>query len=106
MAVNRKKMGMKAKENIYQGILMLILLALALTMILPFAYVVVQSFTDASVYASGKFTLWPEKWSTEAYQLILSGNGFLNALKSSLFITGIGTPLSVMVNARPCLHAF
>lgn len=97
--MNRKHLGMKVKENIYQAFLWVILLAIALTMILPFLYVVVISFTDASVYEAGKFMLWPKKWSTEAYQLILSGSGFLNSLKSSLIITGIGTPMSVLVNA-------
>lgn len=97
--MNKKHLGMKVKENIYQAFLWVILLAIALTMILPFLYVVIISFTDASVYEAGKFMLWPKKWSTEAYQLILSGSGFLNSLKSSLIITGIGTPLSVLVNA-------
>ena len=46
-----------------------------------------------------KVHAWPEKWSTAAYELILSGSGFLNALKSTLIITFIGTPLSVAVNA-------
>lgn len=97
--MNKKHLGMKVKENIYQAFLWIILLVIALTMILPFLYVVIISFTDASVYEAGKFMLWPKKWSTEAYQLILSGSGFLNSLKSSLIITGLGTPLSVLVNA-------
>jgi putative aldouronate transport system permease protein len=94
-----KQLGMKARENLYQAILWVILLAIALTMILPFMYVVLLSFTDSTAYEAGKFMLWPKKWSTEAYKLILSGSGFLNSLKSSLIITGIGTPLSVLVNA-------
>jgi len=92
-------MGMKAKENLYQLILGLFLLLLAGTMILPFVYILMVSFTDGSVYESGKFVLWPEKWSFEAYELILSGNGFLNSLKTTLLITGIGTPLNVIFNA-------
>lgn len=98
-AVSRKKLGMKASENIYQAILWVILLVIAMTMILPFLYVVILSFTDASAYEAGKLILWPKKWSTEAYRLILSGNGFLNALKSTLFITCVGTPLSILINA-------
>ncbi len=95
----RTKMGMKAKQRLYQTILGLILLLLAATMILPFVYILMVSFTDGSVYESGKFILWPKKWSLEAYELILSGNGFLNALKSTLLITCIGTPLNIMFNA-------
>lgn len=36
----RKKMGMKVKENLYQAALWFILILVALTMILPFLYVV------------------------------------------------------------------
>ncbi len=96
---NTKKMGMKAKENIYQMILWIFLTAVALTMVLPFLYVVILSFTDSTAYEAGKLILWPEKWSAEAYELILSGQGFLNALKTTLFVTFVGTPLSVMINA-------
>lgn len=92
-------MGMKAKENIYQSILWLILLIIAGTMILPFLYVVVLSFTDSTAYVAGEFMLWPKKWSLAAYKLILSGTGFLNSLKSTIFITAVGVPLSVFLNA-------
>ncbi|KLU70492.1 MAG: hypothetical protein RHS_3689 [Robinsoniella sp. RHS] len=93
------KMGMKAKENIYQSILWLILIIIAGTMILPFLYVVVLSFTDSTAYVAGEFMLWPKKWSLAAYKLILSGTGFLNSLKSTIFITAVGVPLSVFLNA-------
>ena len=50
----RKKMGMKVKENLYQAALWFILILVALTMILPFLYVVILSFTDATAYEAGK----------------------------------------------------
>lgn len=53
-AVNRK-MGMKMKENLYQVILWIILLIIAGTMVLPFLYVIMVSFTDSSVYVAGSF---------------------------------------------------
>lgn len=92
-------MGMKTKENIYQSILWFILIIIAGTMILPFLYVVVLSFTDSTAYVAGEFMLWPKKWSLAAYKLILSGTGFLNSLKSTIFITAVGVPLSVFLNA-------
>ena len=98
-AKQNKKMGMKAKQFLGQSILNTILFLLAATMILPVLYVLMVSFTDSSVYESGKIILWPEKWSLEAYEYILSGSGFLNALKSTLFITLVGTPLSIILCA-------
>lgn len=95
----KAKAGMHIRENIYQAILWFFLLLLVATMILPFLYVVVLSFTDASGYVAGAFTLWPKKWSVAAYKLILSGSGFLNSLKSTSIITVAGTAISVILNA-------
>ena len=71
----KNDLGMRAKENVYQAILWVFLLAIAASMILPFVYVVVLSFTDSSVYVAGEFSLWPKKWSMAAYELIVTGTG-------------------------------
>ena len=94
-----RHLGMRASENIYQTFICLILGLIAATMVLPFLYVIVISFTDSTAYVSGTFYLWPKKWSTEAYRMILSGQGFLNALKATSFITFVGTPINVCANA-------
>lgn len=99
MASKEKKMGMRAKIFLGQSVLDIILFLLAAVMVVPFIYIVMVSFTDASVYEAGKLILWPEKWSVQAYELVLSGNGFLNALKSTLFITIVGTCLYLVCNA-------
>ncbi len=64
--IKNKKLGMKMKENIYQTVLWIFLLAVVGTMVLPFLYVIVVSFTDGSVYEAGSFYLWPKKWSADA----------------------------------------
>lgn len=97
--MNKNKMGMKAKIFVGQSILNVILFLLAAVMVLPFIYIVMVSFTDASVYEVGKFILWPEKWSLDAYKYVLKGSGFTDALKSTLFITFVGTPLNVLFNS-------
>ena len=94
-----RRLGMRASESIYQAVICFLLILIASTMVLPFLYVLIISFTDASAYVSGTFYLWPKKWSTEAYTLILRGQGFLNALKASCFITFVGTPINVCCNA-------
>jgi putative aldouronate transport system permease protein len=96
---SKNKMGMRLRENIYQAFLWIVLLAIAATMVVPFLYILVLSFTDSTAYVAGAFNLWPSKWSTAAYAVILKGSGFLNALKSTLIITVIGTPLSLCLNS-------
>ena len=64
-----------------------LILLISLVCIFPFLYVFSVSFTDPEVYVPLKFYLFPEKWSLDAYQYILSTNRFLNAFKSTVFIT-------------------
>jgi len=96
-------MGMRLRENLYQLVIGFLLVLLALSMIFPFLYILSISFTHSSVYVSGSLRLWPEKWSLEAYKVIFLGPGFTSALKSSLFITLVGTPLSILAN---CMMAY
>lgn len=85
--------------RLYQLSIAFILLLVGLSMILPFFYILAVSFTDSSVYIPNKLILWPQEWTTDAYKYILFGNGFLTALRSSLFITLVGMPLAIAVSA-------
>jgi putative aldouronate transport system permease protein len=96
-------MGMKLQENIYQFIVGTILFLLAMSMVFPFLYIISISFTHSSVYVSNELRFWPEKWSIEAYQIIFAGEGFLASLKSSLFLTFVGTPIQIMIS---CMMAY
>ncbi|MFB9275549.1 carbohydrate ABC transporter permease [Cohnella cellulosilytica] len=71
---------------------------ISLVSLFPFVYVFAVSFTDPKVYVPLEFRLFPEKWSLAAYHYILSTNSFLNALKSTTFVTLIGTVLSLAVS--------
>ncbi|WP_456287463.1 carbohydrate ABC transporter permease [Paenibacillus sp. AK002] len=64
----------------------------------PFLYVFSVSFTDPEVYVPLKFYLFPEQWSLESYKYILSTNSFMNAFKSTVFITVVGTALNIVVS--------
>lgn len=75
------------------------LLLLAATILLPLLYVLAVSFTDPAVYKPDAVILWPQKWSVDAYRVLLTSAGFWSALQASLFITVIGTALAVCVSA-------
>ncbi|TBL79537.1 carbohydrate ABC transporter permease [Paenibacillus thalictri] len=75
-----------------------VLSLISLACVFPFIYVFSVSFTDPKVYVPLKFYLFPDQWSLSAYKYILSTNSFLNALKSTVFITLVGTALSVVVS--------
>lgn len=73
-----------------------VLLLISLTSLFPFFYIISVSLTDPEIYVPLKFYLLPEKWSIQAYTYILSTNSFMNALKSTLFITIVGTALNLL----------
>ncbi|MCZ8517098.1 carbohydrate ABC transporter permease [Paenibacillus filicis] len=75
-----------------------LLLLISLVCVFPFLYVFSVSFTDPKVYIPLKFYLFPDQWSLAAYKYILSTNSFLNALKSTVFVTFIGTALSIFTS--------
>lgn len=74
-----------------------LLLFISLVCLFPFLYVFSVSFTDPKTYIPLQFYLFPEKWSLAAYKYILSTNSFENAMKSTVFITVVGTVLNLAV---------
>ncbi|MDU0201912.1 carbohydrate ABC transporter permease [Paenibacillus sp. MAH-36] len=75
-----------------------LLAIISIACVFPFIYVFSVSFTDPEVYVPLQFYLFPEKWSLSAYKYILSTNSFVNALKSTVFVTGIGTVISILIS--------
>ena len=75
-----------------------LLTLISLTCLFPFLYVFSVSFTDPEAYVPLKFYLFPEQWSVSAYAYILSTNSFLYALKSTVFVTVVGTALNLVVS--------
>ncbi|WP_248927257.1 carbohydrate ABC transporter permease [Paenibacillus hamazuiensis] len=75
-----------------------LLALISLVCVFPFIYVFSVSFTDPKAYIPLKFYLFPDQWSLAAYKYILSTNSFLNALKSTVFITVVGTALSIVTS--------
>ena len=65
--------------------------------LLPFLYVVSVSLTNPDSYVPYKFYFFPKQFSFDVYKYILGTDSFLNALKSTLFITVIGTVLNLII---------
>lgn len=86
------------KTTLFDYVNYTLLAIISLVCIFPFIYVFSVSFTDPKVYIPLKFYVFPEKWSLSAYKYILSTNSFMNALKSTVFITLVGTVLNLIVS--------
>lgn len=73
-----------------------LLVLVALVCVLPFLYVISISLTDPQAYVPFKLYLIPEKISLASYQYILATNSFTNSLKSTAFITVVGTIVNLI----------
>lgn len=82
----------------FLGVNYLFLSSFALFCVLPFLLVLMVSFTQESTIVLNGYSLFPEKWSFEAYRFIFSrGSRVLGAYSISIFVTLVGTALSLFV---------
>ncbi|MBS6646862.1 MAG: carbohydrate ABC transporter permease, partial [Clostridiaceae bacterium] len=89
----------KRKKKLSCGDILIsaVVLLISMVCVLPFLYVLSISFTDPDAYEPFKFYILPPKWSLESYKYILSTHSYINSLKSTLFITIVGTVLDLAV---------
>jgi len=95
MNIMKKSKRMPLTAGDYINLVLLTIVALIC--LLPFLYCISISLTDPSVYVPFKLFLIPPKLSFKSYEYILSTNSFMNSLKSTMYITVIGTVLNLAV---------
>ncbi|HEY8362374.1 MAG TPA: carbohydrate ABC transporter permease [Tissierellaceae bacterium] len=71
----------------------------AVICLLPFMLVVSGSITDEIAIIKNGFRLIPEKISFDAYKLVLNDNTIFNAYGVTIFVTVVGTILSMLVTS-------
>ena len=75
--------------QIFAHVIMIILSVLA---VVPFALLVISSFTDNDTLVANGYSFTPEKWSTYAYEYIFkTGNSVMHAYGISIVLTIVGT---------------
>ncbi len=73
-----------------------VVLIFALACLFPFLLVVASSFTSEICLLKNGYQLFPQEFSTSAYQLLAETSSVLNAYKVTFFITIVGTTLSML----------
>ena len=68
----------------------------AVCCLLPFILVVSSSFTDEVALVKNGYQLWPSEFSLNAYKLLTQTSDILSAYKVTIFITVVGTLLSML----------
>jgi ABC-type glycerol-3-phosphate transport system permease component len=93
----RRKQGvapwMKPPSVWVRGIKALVITLIVITMIYPLVYVIAMSFAAPSQARAG--VIFPTQFSLDAYRAIFNGGTVTQGLTNSLFITVVGTVLSL-----------
>ena len=71
----------------------------ALLCLIPFWMIIIGSFTAESKLALSGYSFWPSPFSLQAYQLLFTGTTLLDGYIATLFITIVGTALSLTTTA-------
>ena len=87
---------MKTKYTALDFIVFMIILIITLGCLSPFIYVLSVSFTDPAAYIPFEFNLIPKKFSAKVYATILSTGAFITAIKNTVYVTVVGTAISVL----------
>jgi putative aldouronate transport system permease protein len=90
----KKRLG---RMSLSDWIIYIVIVCISIVALMPFIYVISVSFTDPSVYSAFSFYIIPKKLSVEAYSYILNTKSFINSLKSTTFITIVGTICNLLV---------
>ena len=86
-------------DRVFKIVVYTILIFCAACAILPFLLLIASSFTSEEALAVYGYGFWPKEWSLYSYQWLFSTNGarVLRAYGITIFITVVGTALSLLV---------
>ncbi|WP_249686380.1 carbohydrate ABC transporter permease [Enterococcus casseliflavus] len=94
-----KKTNRPKSERVVQGFIIGFLLLFTLTCLLPFLNILGSSFASSSEIATRTFIIIPREFSLNAYRYILSTPTIFTSIGVSLFVTIVGTVLSMILTS-------
>lgn len=87
------------KNKTFDFLNALFLLALMLTMLIPFINVLALSFSSGVASMQPDIVLWPKAFSTEGYSIVWESLDIWRPLMNSVIVTVIGTVLHIMLSS-------
>lgn len=86
-------------EVLGEKIIVAMLVLFALSTLYPFIYFVACSFNSAADTMRGGFIIWPREFTLDNYMAAFRDDSILHAFGISVFITVVGTAMSVILTA-------
>lgn len=90
-------LGLKNKISVGTVFLYLVLMVIVFVCLYPFLNVIAYSFSGYNAVLSGKVTILPIDFTTAAYKAILKRPQIWDAMGVTIFITLVGTAISLML---------
>ena len=96
---NRLKKKFRTRNFIEQALLRAIVFLLILMILLPIWFVFTTSFTSEVAYLRDGVQIIPKEFSLKAYEMVFEKPLFLRSIGNSLFVTIVGSVLSLVATA-------
>ncbi len=84
-------------DRIFMFFNYLVLTALLVVVLYPLIYITSASFSDAVAVSSGRVWLWPVEPGLAGYEAIFKNKLLVSGFANSLFYTGVGTLINVVM---------
>lgn len=88
-----------AADYAFEGTVYIFLTFLMVITIVPFLHLLAISFSADWAVVSGRVGIWPVQFQWETMRVVVTNATFLNAFLNSVFVTSIGTALSLLITA-------
>lgn len=86
-------------DKLVDGLNIILLTITAGLMLLPFVHIFSVSFSSLEDVLQKVFILWPTHWASDSYKAILSSEPFIRSIFVTIYITVIGTAVSLFLSA-------
>ncbi|SDC48731.1 putative aldouronate transport system permease protein [Paenibacillus sp. UNCCL117] len=84
-------------ENWFAVFNVAILSLVSLSMILPFIHIAAKSLSSEAYVLAKDVILWPKGLNLESYRYVLTNKQFFDSFTNSVFITVVGTAISMLL---------
>ena len=84
-------------DKVFSVIVYILLSTFGLLIILPFLNLLATSLSDQVAVSNGMVSFWPKRFTLSAYKFVIQNKQFWNGFKTTIFITVVGTLLSMVV---------
>ncbi|MCA0755124.1 carbohydrate ABC transporter permease [Paenibacillus sp. N4] len=98
IGVRKKRRDFSQLSPLGNALAVLLAGGFAFLCVFPFLFVILISFTDEAALARNGYSIFPEKWSLEAYRYIfLTGDQLLRSYGVTILVTVLGTLISLVM---------